>query len=84
MTHNPHALTYIYTVKWKNFRVVQFSRKFAVGRDPRNLKSAKYISKFVESKSNNPQAFKDTVLQWLFSLHKSDKNTSVTRLMLSC
>ena len=27
----------------ENFRVVQFSRSFAVGRDPRKLKSAKYI-----------------------------------------
>ena len=29
--------------KMGNFRVVQFSWNFAVGRDPRKLKSAKYI-----------------------------------------
>ena len=29
--------------KMENFRVIQFSRNFAVGRDPRKLKSAKYI-----------------------------------------
>ena len=29
--------------KMENFRLVQFSRNFAVGRDPRKLQSAKYI-----------------------------------------
>ena len=29
--------------KMENFRVVQFSWNFAVGRDPRKLKSAKYV-----------------------------------------
>ena len=29
--------------KMENFRIVQFSRNFAVGRDPGKLKSAKYI-----------------------------------------
>ena len=35
-------LSYQYR-KMENFRVVQFSGNFAVGRDPRKLKSAKYI-----------------------------------------
>ena len=37
--------------KMENFRVVQFSRNFAVGRDPRKLKFAEYIPSLTKVKA---------------------------------
>ena len=49
--------------KMENFRVVQFSRNFAVCRDPRKLKSAKYFSSLFKVKAIIYKRLKDTVLQ---------------------
>ena len=37
--------------KMENFRVVQFSSNFAVGRDPRKLKATKYIPSLSKAKA---------------------------------
>ena len=60
------------------FRVAKFSRNFTVGRDPRKLKSAKYIPSLSKVKAIIHK------IRFCSShfLHKSDKNTRVIRLML--
>ena len=59
--------------KMENFRVVQFSRNFAVGRDPRKLKSAKYIPSVSKVKAIINNRTKIRFCSSHFFLYKPDK-----------